>query len=119
MINRVNKEESVDEEESKDEEETVAEKPTENTDTIKAEGGDILDNMSLDQEDYGFGFLGLTLGPIIVLSGFIIEFFAISISSCSFGSIINPASENINIPFFLVILLSAETQKVASEKIQK
>ena len=33
--------------------------------------------MSLDQEDYGFGFLGLTLGPIIVLSGFIIEFFAI------------------------------------------
>ena len=47
----VNKEESVDEEESKDEEETVAEKPTENTDTIKAEGGDILDNMSLDQED--------------------------------------------------------------------
>ena len=47
----VNKEESVDEEESKDEEETVAEKPTENTDTIKAEGGDILDNMSLDQEE--------------------------------------------------------------------
>ncbi len=33
--------------------------------------------MSIDQEDYGFGFLGLTLGPIIVLAGFIIEFFAI------------------------------------------
>ena len=33
--------------------------------------------MSLDQEDYGFGFLGITLGPIIVLLGFIIEFFAI------------------------------------------
>ena len=33
--------------------------------------------MSIDQEDYGFGFLGLTLGPIIVLIGFIIEFFAI------------------------------------------
>lgn len=33
--------------------------------------------MTIDQEDYGFGFLGLTLGPIIVLIGFIIEFFAI------------------------------------------
>ena len=33
--------------------------------------------MTLDQEDYGFGFLGITLGPIIVLLGFIIEFFAI------------------------------------------
>ncbi|WP_020527157.1 DUF3098 domain-containing protein [Flexithrix dorotheae] len=33
--------------------------------------------MSLDQEEFGFGFLGLTLGPIVVLSGFIIQFFAI------------------------------------------
>ena len=33
--------------------------------------------MTLDKEDYGFGFLGITLGPIIVLVGFIIEFFAI------------------------------------------
>ena len=33
--------------------------------------------MSLDKEDYGFGFLGITLGPIVVLLGFIIEFFAI------------------------------------------
>jgi uncharacterized membrane protein HdeD (DUF308 family) len=33
--------------------------------------------MTLDQEQYGFGFLGLTLGPIIVFIGFIIEFFAI------------------------------------------
>jgi|TARA_B110000914_G_scaffold149034_1_gene130619 hypothetical protein len=33
--------------------------------------------MTLDKEDYGFGFLGITLGPIIVLLGFIIEFFAI------------------------------------------
>ena len=33
--------------------------------------------MSIDQEDYGFGFLGLTLGPMIELIGFIIEFFAI------------------------------------------
>ena len=33
--------------------------------------------MSLDQEQYGFGFLGLTLGPIIVVLGFAIEFFAI------------------------------------------
>jgi uncharacterized RDD family membrane protein YckC len=33
--------------------------------------------MSLDKEPHGFGFLGLTLGPIIVVSGFIFEFFAI------------------------------------------
>ena len=33
--------------------------------------------MTLDKEDYGFGFLGITLGPIVVMVGFIIEFFAI------------------------------------------
>lgn len=33
--------------------------------------------MSLDSEPHGFGFLGLTLGPIIIMLGFIIELFAI------------------------------------------
>ncbi len=33
--------------------------------------------MTLDTKDYGFGFLGITLGPIIVMIGYIIEFFAI------------------------------------------
>jgi hypothetical protein len=33
--------------------------------------------MTLDSEPYGFGFLGLTLGPLLVFVGFIIEFFAI------------------------------------------
>ncbi len=33
--------------------------------------------MSLDTETFGFGVLGLTVGPIIVMIGFIIEFFAI------------------------------------------
>lgn len=33
--------------------------------------------MSLDDQEYGFGFLGITLGPITVMIGFIIEFFAI------------------------------------------
>ncbi len=33
--------------------------------------------MSMDKEPYGFGFLGLTLGPIVVLAGFIIEIIAI------------------------------------------
>lgn len=33
--------------------------------------------MTLDKEEFGFGFLGLTLGPLVVLSGFILEFFAI------------------------------------------
>lgn len=33
--------------------------------------------MSLDSEPYGFGTLGLTIGPMTVLAGFGIEFFAI------------------------------------------
>jgi Protein of unknown function (DUF3098) len=33
--------------------------------------------MSMDKEEFGFGFLGLTLGPIVVAIGFGIEFFAI------------------------------------------
>jgi Protein of unknown function (DUF3098) len=33
--------------------------------------------MAMDNEPYGFGFLGITLSPIIVLSGFIVEIFAI------------------------------------------
>lgn len=33
--------------------------------------------ISLDTQPFGFGFLGLTLGPIIVMLGFIIEIFAI------------------------------------------
>jgi uncharacterized membrane protein len=37
--------------------------------------------MSLDKEEYGFGDLGLTTGPIIVLIGFTVEFFAIFIKS--------------------------------------
>jgi hypothetical protein len=33
--------------------------------------------MTMDKEPYGFGFLGLTLGPIIVLGGFVLEIVAI------------------------------------------
>ena len=33
--------------------------------------------MSLDQEQHGFGILGITLGPLIVMTGFIIEIYAI------------------------------------------
>jgi hypothetical protein len=33
--------------------------------------------MTLDDSMHGFGFLGLTLGPVIVMIGFIIQFFAI------------------------------------------
>ncbi|TRX49471.1 DUF3098 domain-containing protein [Fulvivirga sp. M361] len=33
--------------------------------------------MGLDSEPFGFGFLGLTLGPIVVMAGFIIEIVAI------------------------------------------
>lgn len=33
--------------------------------------------MTLDNETYGFGFLGLTLGPLIVMVGFLTQFAAI------------------------------------------
>jgi hypothetical protein len=33
--------------------------------------------MNMDKEPYGFGTLGLTVGPIIVMIGFLIQFFAI------------------------------------------
>ena len=35
--------------------------------------------MTMDDEQYGLGFLGITLGPIIVMAGFVVEFFAILI----------------------------------------
>jgi hypothetical protein len=33
--------------------------------------------MGMDSTPHGNGFMGLTLGPIITLSGFIVEFYAI------------------------------------------
>lgn len=35
--------------------------------------------MTLDNEEYGLGFLGITLGPIVVMAGFVIELFAIMV----------------------------------------
>jgi membrane-bound ClpP family serine protease len=33
--------------------------------------------MSLDTTEHGFGFMGLTLGPVVVVIGFALEVFAI------------------------------------------
>lgn len=33
--------------------------------------------MSMDSAEFGFGALGLTVGPLVVMVGFILEFFAI------------------------------------------
>jgi hypothetical protein len=33
--------------------------------------------MSLDKDPHGFGKLGLTVGPLVVMSGFVLEFIAI------------------------------------------
>lgn len=33
--------------------------------------------MTLDKEEFGMGFLGITLGPMIVLIGFIIPIFSL------------------------------------------
>ena len=35
--------------------------------------------MTLDKEQYGLGFMGITLGPIVVMAGFVIELFAIMV----------------------------------------
>ena len=37
--------------------------------------------MTLDKADYGEGFLGITLGPILLFVGFVIEFAAILVRS--------------------------------------
>ncbi|WP_303310598.1 DUF3098 domain-containing protein [Hymenobacter sp. BT730] len=37
--------------------------------------------MTLDTADYGEGFLGITLGPLLLVAGFIVEFFAIMAKS--------------------------------------
>ncbi|RLD23835.1 MAG: DUF3098 domain-containing protein [Bacteroidetes bacterium] len=39
--------------------------------------------MANDSEQYGFGFMGLTLGPITVMVGFVVELFAITFKSKS------------------------------------
>ena len=33
--------------------------------------------ISMDTAEYGFGVLGLWIGPLVVMSGFVVEFFAI------------------------------------------
>ncbi len=33
--------------------------------------------MAMDTDPYGFGFLGITVSPLIVMAGFIVEIFAI------------------------------------------
>ncbi|WP_114750794.1 DUF3098 domain-containing protein [Pleomorphovibrio marinus] len=33
--------------------------------------------IGLDREPHGFGFMGLTLGPILTMLGFLFQFFAI------------------------------------------
>jgi len=33
--------------------------------------------MASDGQPYGFGFLGITLSPVVIVSGFVIELFAI------------------------------------------
>jgi uncharacterized membrane protein HdeD (DUF308 family) len=33
--------------------------------------------MSMDSTQHGFGLLGLTLGPIVVMAGFVMEIYAI------------------------------------------
>lgn len=48
--------------------------------------------MTLDSEDYGEGFLGITLGPILLFVGFIIEFFAIMVRPDGSAPVANAAT---------------------------
>ncbi len=48
--------------------------------------------MMLDKADYGEGFLGLTLGPILLFVGFLIEFAAIMVRSNP-GELVPAAAE--------------------------
>jgi hypothetical protein len=47
--------------------------------------------MSLDGEPFGFGFLGITLGPLVLLAGFGIEFWAIFYQDRGAGKSDSPA----------------------------
>jgi Protein of unknown function (DUF3098) len=51
--------------------------------------------MTLDQEQYGLGFMGLTLGPLVVFIGFIIEFFAIMVKDRKDAGIVKDQHEAI------------------------
>lgn len=33
--------------------------------------------MAMDSEPYGFGFMGITLSPVVVIAGFLLEIYAI------------------------------------------
>ena len=48
--------------------------------------------MTLDSTPYGEGFLGITLGPILLIIGFLIEFWAIMAKSGKAGEPVAPAA---------------------------
>lgn len=50
--------------------------------------------MLSDKELYGFGFAGITLGPIVIMTGFIVEFFAIFYKSKTDGKTVLGHSDN-------------------------
>jgi len=47
--------------------------------------------MSMDSQPQGFGFLGLTLGPIVTVAGFIFEIYAILHKPVEQKNLGNPA----------------------------
>ncbi|RSK45641.1 DUF3098 domain-containing protein [Hymenobacter perfusus] len=54
--------------------------------------------MTLDTEDYGEGFLGITLGPILLAVGFVIEFWAIMTRSGAAAPIARDAATVTTVP---------------------
>ena len=55
--------------------------------------------MMLDKADYGEGFLGITLGPILLVVGFIIEFAAILVRSAPSAEVpVMPAHPGVAAP---------------------
>lgn len=51
--------------------------------------------MSIDSEPFGFGFLGLTLGPLTVMAGFGIQFWAIFLKDDSANEALESSEESV------------------------
>ena len=57
--------------------------------------------MTLDTAEYGEGFLGITLGPILLIIGFIIEFFAIMLRDATVVTQAAPSTGTAPAPTFV------------------
>ena len=67
--------------------------------------------MTLDGAQYGEGFLGLTLGPILLFIGFLLEFAAILVPSDA--PVIDPTAQAAPLATAVAVAMPAPTAPVA------